>query len=85
MPICKTEPPKLSPENPGGRVRDSTYRRISCLVRNVKSWKAEREGGQRAVRRPRPPCRLLRDPAPERRPARRLPRAQRPAHLVLGQ
>lgn len=38
-------PPNPSLGDPGGKVRDSTYRRISCLVRNVKSWKAEQDWG----------------------------------------
>lgn len=43
LPICKTAPRKPSLEDPGEEVRDGTYRRISCLVRNVKSWKADQD------------------------------------------
>lgn len=43
LPICKAAPRKPSLEDPGEEFPDGTYRRISCLVRNVKSWKAEQE------------------------------------------
>lgn len=50
-PRLRQRPPKPSLEDPGGQVRGSTYRRISCLVKNVKSWKGENKtgGGQRAA------------------------------------
>lgn len=86
-PSLGTAPPKLSLEDPGvaGGVQGSTYKRISCFVRNVKSWKAKRELalGDRweAAAAPQPAP----DPAPGNRPAHELPRARRPAHLVLGQ
>lgn len=91
LPISKTEPPpfpKPFRQHPGGEVRNSTYRRISCLVRNVKSWKAKREEGQQAAwgQRLRPPAR----PRHGDRPLPSAGRAQTPwgprlAHLVLGQ
>lgn len=82
MPICKTEPPKLSLENPGGRVRDSTYRRISCLVRNVKSWKAEREGG--SAGRPEAAPALPPAPGPRSRAQASAPAPQGPASRAPG-
>lgn len=87
LPIYKTVTPKAASRGSqvGSGVRGSTHRRISCLVRNVKSWKANQKGGQPTVRRPRPLGRPPRDTASGRRPARELPENPRPAHLVLGQ
>lgn len=92
MPISKTEPPRLPKpfrEHPRGEVRNSTYRRISCLVRNVKSWKARRE---RRVSRPpgargraHPPSRGSGTVLSRAQAARKLPGDRRLAHLVLGQ
>lgn len=82
LPICKTEPPKLSPEDPGGRVRDSTYRRISCLVRNVKSCKAERDGG--SAGRPEAAPALPPAPGPRSRAQASAPAPRGPASRAPG-
>lgn len=77
IPPTPTPKPSLGDPN-DSEVQISTYRRISCLVRNVRSWKAKQAGprsaGRPGGRAPSPPqSRPLRDPIPERRP--RAPRA----------
>lgn len=71
-PSVRHSPPKPLLEDPGGEAQNSTYRRISCLVRNVRSWKAGRTEVSGPPRgRALPP--LAPGPLPERRPARELP------------
>lgn len=76
-PSTDRAPPKPPLEDLGAEVRQGTYRRISCLVRNVKSWKAKRKGfseppGGHARSAAGPEIRLPRPGSPAR-PARKLP------------
>lgn len=56
-----------NPELEGGG-QGSTHKRISCLVRNVRSWKANSDKGRQVARKPRPPRRLLPSPTALRGP-----------------
>lgn len=88
-PSTDRAPPKPPLEDLGAEVRQGTYRRISCLVRNVKSWKAKRKGfseppGGHARSAAGPRIRLPRPGSPAQARAH-TPRDRRPAHLVLRQ
>lgn len=65
--------------------RDGTHRRISCLVRNVRSWKAKREGVQRGLPEAAPALPPAAGPRSRAHARTQALWDPGPAHLVLGQ